>query len=299
MEKGYKYTKETWIEAVLQKFPQNNDKYDYSLVNYKNSKTHVDIICLLHGIFKQAPKEHLTGRGCTECAIQKQTKTHQQFLEEVQKIHPDKFIYLSYYKNNYTKIKMQCNVCQNVFLQTPNRHLYGSGCPKCGKEKSIFGLKLGGKISAKINNKRARIFSDEKTGFYINKAIWNSYKKGALERNLIFEIKPEDVFNLYKKQNGLCVYTGAKLNCNAVNHTKLDWSIDRIDNSKGYTKDNILLVSKTANMFRNRSTIKEMLEFCNMVVSVHNGMDKYSSMSPEEKAEILKSHSIRFNKKKD
>jgi hypothetical protein len=52
-------------------------------------------------------------------------------------------------------------------------------------------------------------------------------------------------------------------------------------------------------MFRNRSTIKEMLEFCNMVVSVHNGMDKYSSMSPEEKAEILKSHSIRFNKKKD
>jgi hypothetical protein len=52
-------------------------------------------------------------------------------------------------------------------------------------------------------------------------------------------------------------------------------------------------------MFRNRSTIKEMLEFCNMVVSMHNATDKYFNMSPEEKAEILKHHSIRFYKKKD
>jgi hypothetical protein len=299
MPKGQKFTTETCVKAVLEKFPQNKDRYDYSLVDYKNNKTHVDIICLLHGIFQQTPEKHLKGNGCSKCAVEKQTKTHQQFFEDAQKIHFGKYIYLSSYETKKTKMKMLCKDCQNVFLQTPDSHLNGSGCPKCAKEKSILGLKLASKITAKINNKRARIFSDEKTGFYINKAIWNSYKKGALERNLIFEIKPEDIFNLYKKQNGLCVYTGAKLNCDSIVSKKIDWSIDRIDNSKGYTKDNILLVSKTANMFRNRSTIKEMLEFCNMVVSVHNGMDKYSSMSPEEKAEILKSHSIRFNKKKD
>jgi hypothetical protein len=230
-----KHTKQIFIDGVLKKYPQNNDKYDYSLVDYKDSKTCVDIICLLHGIFQQTPDNHLQGRGC----------------------------------------------------------------PKCAKEKSILCLKLGSKISGKIANKRARIFSDEKTGFYINKTIWNQYKKGALERNLIFEITPEDIFDLYKKQNGLCVYTGAQLNCDNIVCKKIDWSIDRIDNSIGYTKDNILLVSKTANVFRNRSTIKEFLEFCNMVVSVHNATQKYSNMSPEEKAEILKSHSIRFNKKKD
>jgi hypothetical protein len=283
-----KHTKESWIKAVLEKFPQNNDKYDYSLVDYKNNITYINIICLVHGIFQQAPHDHLKGSGCRKCAIQEKTKTHQQFLEEAQKIHPDKFIYLSAYESNKAKIKIQCRSCQNVFLQTPVSHLQGYGCPKCGIQQ----------YSKKLNEK-AMIFQDEKSGFYINNTIWNSYKKGAIKRNLVFDINPQDIFDLYQKQNGLCVYTGAKLNCISTNCSKIDWSIDRIDNSKGYTKDNILLVSKTANMFRNRSTIKEMLEFCNMVVSIHNAINKYSSMSAEEKAQILKTHSIRFNKKKD
>ena len=45
----------------------HGDRYDYSLVDYKNAKIHVKIICKEHGIFLQAPEKHTDGNGCSEC----------------------------------------------------------------------------------------------------------------------------------------------------------------------------------------------------------------------------------------
>lgn len=45
----------------------HNNKYDYSLVEYINTKTKVDIICIKHGIFKQYPSIHLNYGGCPKC----------------------------------------------------------------------------------------------------------------------------------------------------------------------------------------------------------------------------------------
>ena len=42
-------------------------KYDYSLVEYINNKTNIDIICQNHGLFKQRPDTHLSGYGCKKC----------------------------------------------------------------------------------------------------------------------------------------------------------------------------------------------------------------------------------------
>lgn len=55
---------ERFIELVS---PIHNHKYDYSLVDYKTSDEHVDIICPEHGVFKQIPKSHMAGRGCPSC----------------------------------------------------------------------------------------------------------------------------------------------------------------------------------------------------------------------------------------
>ena len=46
----------------------HNDKFDYSLVEYKNAITKVKIICKEHGIFEQTPNSHLTKRGCKKCS---------------------------------------------------------------------------------------------------------------------------------------------------------------------------------------------------------------------------------------
>ncbi len=45
----------------------HNNKYDYSLVNFTNTIEYIEIICPIHGIFKQSASEHLRGRGCPEC----------------------------------------------------------------------------------------------------------------------------------------------------------------------------------------------------------------------------------------
>jgi len=45
----------------------HNNKYNYSLVKYKNSYTNIIITCPLHGEFQQTPNSHLSGSGCRSC----------------------------------------------------------------------------------------------------------------------------------------------------------------------------------------------------------------------------------------
>lgn len=45
----------------------HKNKYDYTLVEYKNAHTKIKIICHKHGEFEQKPKSHLFGSGCPIC----------------------------------------------------------------------------------------------------------------------------------------------------------------------------------------------------------------------------------------
>lgn len=45
----------------------HKNKYDYSLINYKNSHTKIKIICPEHGGFEQMLYTHLYGVGCPIC----------------------------------------------------------------------------------------------------------------------------------------------------------------------------------------------------------------------------------------
>ncbi len=48
----------------------HEDKYDYSLVEYKGCKQKVKIICPIHGVFEQTLDHHVNGRtGCPECRV--------------------------------------------------------------------------------------------------------------------------------------------------------------------------------------------------------------------------------------
>lgn len=117
----------------------HDDKYDYSKVNYVNNHTKVCIICPEHGEFYQIPNSHLNGEGCSKCNIHKIgnniRKTTNGYIEEAIQIHGDKY---DYSKVNYidkeTKI---CIICpkHGEFWQSPNKHLYRQGCPKCKESK--------------------------------------------------------------------------------------------------------------------------------------------------------------------
>lgn len=45
----------------------HGDKYDYSESIYVKTKTPINIKCPKHGIFKQTPNDHLSGKGCPIC----------------------------------------------------------------------------------------------------------------------------------------------------------------------------------------------------------------------------------------
>jgi RimJ/RimL family protein N-acetyltransferase len=122
-----KLTTKTFIEKARK---IHGNKYDYSLVNYINYSTKVNIICSKHGVFKQAPGNHLYGKGCSLCkgGVKYTTKT---FIEKARKIHGNKYDYSKVtYKNAYTKVVILCPE-HGEFLQIPKVHLRGSNCPLC------------------------------------------------------------------------------------------------------------------------------------------------------------------------
>lgn len=57
-------TQDEFIERATE---THGSKYDYSKVNYTNSATKVEILCLRHGSFFQAPRDHLGRHGCQLC----------------------------------------------------------------------------------------------------------------------------------------------------------------------------------------------------------------------------------------
>ena len=124
----------------------HEDKYDYSLVDYKNSRTKVKIICPIHGVFEQAPNNHLLGAGCPDCSGRKRSTT-EEFIQRAKAIHGDKYDYsLIDYKNNKTKVKIICPI-HGIFEQTPLCHLSGNNCPQCsslenGKNQSFTNIEF-------------------------------------------------------------------------------------------------------------------------------------------------------------
>ena len=124
-------TTEQFIKEAMK---VHGDKYDYSKVEYRNSKKEVCIVCPIHGEFWQKPINHLSGHGCQKC--NKSNKlTKETFIEKAKQVHGDKYDYSKVeYKNNSTKV---CIICpkHGEFWQTPNEHLQGHECKECSLEK--------------------------------------------------------------------------------------------------------------------------------------------------------------------
>ena len=62
----------------------HGDKYDYSLVEYKNIDTKVKIICLEHGVFETTPHIFLNNHKCPKCGLENKTKSiSEQKIKEI------------------------------------------------------------------------------------------------------------------------------------------------------------------------------------------------------------------------
>lgn len=124
---------ETFISNSIEK---HGDKYDYSLVNYIDSRSNVTIICPIHGEFVQYANSHLQGIGCPECYGNKKMNT-ESFIIKAKEKHGNKYDYSKVrYINSNTKVIIFCKL-HGEFEQIPKSHLRGRGCPRCvGKDKT-------------------------------------------------------------------------------------------------------------------------------------------------------------------
>lgn len=132
--KGVRKTKEQFIKEAKQ---IHGNKYDYSLVEYKNTSTKVAIKCLKHNeIFYQRPHGHLGGKGCKKCGYEKNSETLKDnidsFIEKAIKVHGNSYSYDDIeYKSCREKINIYCNKCKKHYEQVAYYHLAGNGCQRC------------------------------------------------------------------------------------------------------------------------------------------------------------------------
>jgi superfamily II DNA or RNA helicase len=118
----------------------HGNRYDYSLVDYQNSKTPVKIICREHGVFEQSPVGHRKGKGCSDCAGRPKYDS-QKIISKFLEVHGGKYDYSEVvYVNAHKHVKIICKI-HGPFEQAPTHHLQGQGCPTCNfgwtKEKIV------------------------------------------------------------------------------------------------------------------------------------------------------------------
>lgn len=132
VSKALRATKEEFIRKAT---AVHGSRYSYDLVRYKGAHEKIEIRCREHGSFWQTASSHLTGRGCPLCGNNARSKnsrlTSGEFLQRAKQKHGTKYVYLDEYETTFKPVKILCPE-HGVFTQTPNDHLAGRGCKKCG-----------------------------------------------------------------------------------------------------------------------------------------------------------------------
>jgi hypothetical protein len=131
---------------------------------------------------------------------------------------------------------------------------------KYEKQKKSFDIK-------NVSNNRGDIYSPFKPFLNSGRASIMDHKEGM---NIDLPFLKE----IWEKQNGICPYTGLKMELpkNTKNHSKKSLkkaSLDRIDSSKGYIKGNVEFVCMAINLAKNNHTKEDMISFIKDTFSVN------------------------------
>jgi len=149
-------------------------------------------------------------------------------------------------KNIHSKYKVKCLNCNcnNIYITTKSNILHTKNCHKCCS-RNIIGP----------NNPKW------KGGEIIPMDYFNSIKRNAKTRNLKFNISINYLEKLYNKQNKKCFFVDEPLSF--IDKTA---SLDRINSSKGYVKNNVQWVHKDINLMKNN---KNDSGFINSCIKIH------------------------------
>jgi hypothetical protein len=226
--------------------PPIDKKYShYTVISecYLIDKTwYVDVQCKCGKIKKQPTSSLKRLSQCKKCnAIEK----YRKYKTGDKKHNLTVIDYLDSCGNSHSQIKVKCD-CGN----TSNISTYHFGktkmCKKC------FLSKNG------INHPSYKGTKN------ITKTYFSQIKLNAKKRNLSFNLTINDLDKVLKKQNFYCYLSGQIIGV----HNKTA-SLDRIDSTKGYTKDNIAWIHKDIQRMKSDFNLDYFIEICKKITS-HN-----------------------------
>jgi len=139
-DKTTKYKKISKEEFLLKAYEKHSNRFDYSITNYTDYNSSINIICKEHGIVSIKAKNHLIGEGCKKCtnklkSINNHIKTNtKQKIKQLQSVHQNKYSYnkVTEIENYNSFIKIEYPL-HGEFEQKYNSHRRGHGCNKCAK----------------------------------------------------------------------------------------------------------------------------------------------------------------------
>ena len=193
-------------------------KYDYSNSDFSESKKITSVICPEHGEFKINYDRHFNRKiGCKFCSCH--VRDLESFKKEASKKHKYFYSYdKSVYKNSHTKLIITCPI-HGDFMQTPNAHLRGEGCPECIKT-SI----LEEKIDKVLENNALQFVKNKRTNWLKTENNGQSHLDFYLpEINLAIECQGKQHFgyggwsNEYNKEKRFKIDKWKKEQCDKHN----------------------------------------------------------------------------------
>lgn len=138
---------------------------------------------------------------------------------------------------------------------------------KCGNTANISPTSL---VRYKSTRCRKCGYLSPKFAQPVPNYYWNKVIIGAKKRSLKVTVSQEYCRKLFEKQKGKCALTGIDLYCGkSVREFKAGLntaSLDRINSSCGYTKNNIQWVHKVINNMKQELSQSDFKEWCRKVV---------------------------------
>ena len=184
--------------------------------------------------------------------------------------------------NRKTNIIKTCLNCGKQFVgdgraKDPSKRVLF--CPDCLKILTPFQRK---KLRIqKIEGYEEKYRQQKRESWLRNykQAMVNKAKHRAEKYNLEFDITKDDIVI-----PDICPILEVPLEIGTKGNYEYSPSLDRIDNSKGYTKDNIMVISKKANSMKNSASIEELKAFCKNILrySLNNKEEEFIEEEDKE-----------------